>query len=44
MVDGKDAERFKGYKGVSHYHTDLPTAMLYKAYKGLCDDLKSVGE
>lgn len=44
VVDGKDAERFKGYKGVSHYHTDLPTAMLYKAYKGLCDDLKSVGE
>lgn len=43
VVDGKDAERFRGHKGISHYHTDLPPAMLYKAYKELCDGLKSYG-
>lgn len=42
VVDGADAKRFQGHAGVSHYHTDLPTAMLFKAYKGLCDELKGM--
>ena len=41
VVDGKDAERFKDLKGVTHYHVDMAPAMLYKAYHGLCEELKS---
>ena len=43
VVDGADADKFKDLKGVSHYHVDLPPAMLYKAYHELCEDLKKRG-
>ncbi len=43
VVDGADAEQFKDLKGVSHYHVDLPPTMLYKAYHGLCEDLRKRG-
>lgn len=39
VVEPEDAQRFKDCKGVSHYHTDLPPLIIYKAFKTLCDGL-----
>lgn len=43
VVNSEDARQFKDYKGISHYHTDMPATMLYKAYKALCDELHDIG-
>ena len=40
VVDPNDAKKYKDLKGVSHYHTDLPQAIIYNACKLLCDGLR----
>jgi len=44
VLNPEDAKHFIGYKGISHYHVDLPAAMLYKSYKQLCDGLHKFDE
>ena len=39
IVNPEDVNLFKDYKGISHYHTDMPATILYKAYKSLCDQI-----
>ncbi len=41
VVNGADAEMFKGQKGISHFHVDLPPTMLYKSYNQLCMEIKA---
>lgn len=36
----EDAKMFRDCKGISHFLTDLPTAMLYKSYHSLCKGLR----
>ncbi|MCH4096162.1 MAG: aldolase/citrate lyase family protein [Acidaminococcus provencensis] len=41
VLQPSDAAEFAKCKGISHYHTDFPQYLLYKAYKDLCEGLKS---
>ncbi len=37
----EDAKLYKGHKGITHFHTDLPPTLLYRACKQLCDGLRA---
>lgn len=39
VVSPEDAKQYQGVPGVSHYHTDMPLTILYRACKELCEGL-----
>ena len=40
IVKPEDVLLYKDMPGVSHFHTELPPAIMYRAYKELCDGVR----
>ena len=40
IVHPEDQNMYQGHPGITHFHTDMPTLIMYRAFKELCDGLK----